>query len=114
VSVTTAGGTGALNNGYTYVGLTITSLNPNSLPRGVNNAAVIVNGTGFVTGAQVTFENGNGPSPTATVTAVTGTSISALVTTKSGGPPRSTAFDVRVTLPNGSSVVLPGGFTVTP
>jgi hypothetical protein len=114
VSVTTPGGTGTLANSYTYVGLSISSLSPNSLPRGTNNAPITVTGTGFVGGAQVTFENGNGPSPSATVTGVTGTSINTLVTTKSGGPSRESTFDVRVTLPNGSSVVLQGGFTVTP
>jgi hypothetical protein len=76
---------------------------------------VTITGTGFAPGATVTFENGNGPSPTVSnITIVNSTTITALVTVKNGGPPRDRVWDVRVTNPGGATAVLAGGFTVTP
>ena len=67
------------------------------------------------TGADVTFENGNGPTPTASnIIVVDSNTITAEVTAKSGGPPRNRMWDVRVTNPDGASDVLVDGFTVIP
>jgi len=76
---------------------------------------VTITGSGFVEGADVTFEDGAGPAPkTSEVSVVDGNTITATVTAKSGGPPRNRMWDVRVTNPDGSSGVLTDGFTVSP
>jgi subtilisin len=96
------------------VGVTITSIDPSTMKAGSKIDVTII-GSGFANGAEVTFENGNGPAPTASNVAVENTNtITATVTAKSGGPPRNRVWDVRVTNPDGSSGVLVDGFTVTP
>jgi len=62
-------------------------------------------------GIGVSFENGSGARPVASnVTVVDSTTITAMVTVKTGGGPRSDrVWDVRV-----GSDVLPNGFTVQP
>jgi hypothetical protein len=92
--------------------VTVTGINPNSMKSGTTVPGVVVTGTGFVSGAKVTFENGNGPAPSMTVTSVSSTQIQGSVTAKS--VPRNRVWDVRVTNPNGSTAVLAGGFTITP
>ncbi len=95
--------------------MTIDSIDPNTMQAGTS-VDVTITGAGFVDGASVTFENGSGPAPEASnvVVSADGTTITATVTAKSGGPPRDRVWDVRVTNPDGSSGVLAGGFTVTP
>ena len=96
------------------VGVVVTSISPTSMTAGPS-VVVTIAGSGFAAGARVTFENGSGQQPTATVTAVTSTTtISATVTAKSGGPRRPRIWDVRVTNPDGSTGVLAGAFTVNP
>jgi hypothetical protein len=75
-----------------------------------------VNGSGFASGATVTFENGTaGPPPeVAGVVVVDAGVITITVTTKTGGPKRDRLWDVRVSNPDGSSDVLEGGLTITP
>ena len=75
---------------------------------------VTILGSGFVSGASVTFENGCGPSPSAVNVSdpVSSTSITAEITAKSGGPKKDCTFDVRVTNPDTSTEVLPQSFTV--
>jgi hypothetical protein len=75
---------------------------------------VTVAGTGFVSGATVKLESGEGPVPTARVTSVSATAITVVLTFKDGGPTRSRYWDVRVTNPNGATSVLPRGFSVNP
>ena len=73
---------------------------------------VTITGTGFVTGATVTFVDGSGKAPRANVTSVVSdTTIEATVTAhrKAKG---GVVWDVRVANPDGSSAVLAGGFTV--
>lgn len=95
--------------------ITVTSIDPNELPNADATHEVIITGTGFVVGSEVTFENGIGPAPRASnVVAVDAHTITATVTTKSGGPPRNRYWDVRVTNPDGASGVLPGGLKITP
>jgi hypothetical protein len=93
--------------------LTVTSINPNSMRAGTT-VPVVVNGTDFVSGARVTFENGVGPVPTMAVTSVSSTQIQGSVTVKMGLQRRTRVWDVRVTNPDGSTAVLVRGFTVTP
>lgn len=94
--------------------VTVTSIDPNTMLAGTT-ISVTITGSGFVTGADVTFESGSGPAPTASnVFVVDANTITATVTAKSGGPPRNRVWDVRVTNPDGSPGVLPDGFTVAP
>jgi hypothetical protein len=117
--VTDSGGkTGSASIGITVgtpsEGVTVTSIVPNLMQAGISTS-VIINGSGFVDGVEVTFENGNGPAPTTSeVVGIDANTITATVTAKSGGPPRDRVWDVRVTNPDGSSGVLVDGFTVSP
>jgi PKD repeat protein len=94
-------------------GVNVESIDPNTMASG-DTINVTITGTGFANGASVTFENGSGPAPAASITAIDSTTISASVSSKSGGPRRDRVWDVRVTNPDGSAGVLPGGFIVTP
>jgi subtilisin len=94
--------------------LAVTSIDPSSMQAGTT-VDVTITGSGFVDGADVAFENGSGPAPEASnINVSDATTITAVVTAKSGGPPRNRVWDVRVTNPDGSSGVLVEGFTVTP
>ena len=95
--------------------LTVSSIEPTTMQAGTT-VGVTISGEGFVTGADVSFENGAGPAPTAydVIVSGDGTSITAQVNARSGGPPRNRVWDIRVTNPDGSSGILLGGFTVTP
>ena len=94
-------------------GVTVTGIDPNTMQAGTT-IDVNIAGSGFAAEADVTFENGQGPAPTAShIVVVDSNTITATVTAKSGGPPRNRVWDARVTNPDGSSGVLVGGFTVT-
>jgi hypothetical protein len=107
-------------NYYTFMtiaaptGITVVSISPDTVTNADATFPVSITGTGFAPGAEVTFENGNGPAPQATVTSVSATGITTTVTMKSGGPPRERKWDVRVTNPDSTSDVLEGSFTVIP
>ena len=89
-------------------------LNSSSVQAG-SSVEVTITGSGFVAGASVTFENGNGPAPTASdVFFFDANTLIGIVTVKSGGPPRNRLWDVRVTNTDGSTGVMVDGFTVTP
>jgi hypothetical protein len=92
--------------------LTITKIEPNSMKVGTS-VDVIITGSGFQSELKVAFENGAGPAPSASITEVSGSEIKATVTVRSGGPKTNRVWDVRVTNPDGQSVVLASGFTVT-
>lgn len=94
-------------------GVTVTAVEPGSVQAG-GSVAVTITGTGFVAGAAVTFESGNGPAPTAAnVVVVDANTITATFSAKGGGPRGARDWDVRVTNPDGSTGALAGGFTVT-
>jgi len=107
-------GVGTITNDDTPVGVTVSGISHTEIAKGTTLPVVLITGSGFVSGASVTFENGCGPSPSASVAFVSGdgTTITAEITAKSGGPPRPCTFDVRVTNENTSTNVLLGGFTV--
>lgn len=92
-------------------GVSVTSIVPNSMTAGTS-ISVTITGTGFADGANVTFENGSGPAPTASNVVVVDGTITATVTVKNGGRRGDRLWDVRVTNTDNSSDVLPGGFTV--
>ncbi|MHC4664424.1 MAG: Ig-like domain-containing protein [Planctomycetota bacterium] len=92
--------------------VTVDTITPNTMQAGTS-IAVTISGSGFVAGAEVTFENGSGPAPRASVTYVDATTIEATITAHRKAKP-GVLWDVRVTNPDGSSDVLVDGFTVTP
>ena len=95
--------------------LTVTAISPSPVVAG-STTSMTLNGTGFVSGATVSFENGTaGPQPVAAdVVVVEAGVITVTVTTKSGGPKRDRVWDVRVTNPDGSSADLAAGLVITP
>lgn len=94
----------------------VIGIDPSSVQADGSSEVVTISGDGFDPGANVTLENGSGPTPSVSDIFVNfdGTSIDATISAKSGGPPRPRVWDVRVTNPNGSTGVLAGGLTVTP
>ena len=85
---------------------------PNTMDGGTS-VIVSISGAGFVEGGNVTFENGQGPTPTASgITVVDASTITATVSVGGGGPKSCRVWDVRVTIPDGSTGVLDDGFRV--
>ncbi|MBN1248403.1 MAG: S8 family serine peptidase [Anaerolineae bacterium] len=90
--------------------LSVAAIDPSAVWAGTTSATIT--GEGFQPGAQVTFEGGKGPAPTASNVAVVDSTIITLdITAKA---PKMTIWDVRVTNPDGQAAVLPGGLTVFP
>jgi hypothetical protein len=90
--------------------LSVTGINPNSMSAG-QTISVTISGTGFVTGATVTFVNGSGTPPTASnVVVVNSTTITATV--KAPRTARTSTWGVQVTNPGGTSATLANSFTV--
>ena len=85
--------------------VTVDSIVPDSAARD-SSVFVMISGTGFEAGMEVTLENGKGPRPTVSDVTVSSTMITALITMKKGA--KAVSWDVRV-----GSGVLDGGFTVT-
>ncbi|MGD0696946.1 MAG: IPT/TIG domain-containing protein [Terriglobia bacterium] len=95
------GGSGSLSNGYAYnVAPTITSITP-IVGSIIGGTSVTIVGTGFQTGATVSFGGA-----AATIATVTTTQIT--LTTPAHAPG---TVNVTVTNPDGSSVTQTGGFT---
>ncbi len=87
-------------------------ITPNSMNAGATVAVQIL-GSGFASGASVTFEDGTGPTPTASIVVVVDAgTITAEVSVGNGGPRGARVWDVRVTNPNSSTDVLEDAFTV--
>ena len=109
------GGTGTLNNGFTVnTGPGLTSLSPSSRAQGQSNQSITFNGSNFG-GANGPFGGSVAFSGTGiTVNSVTRTSSNTLTVNISvSGGAAATARDVTVTNPDGGSVTLNNGFTVT-
>ena len=96
-------------------GVTIISISPDSESKGFSGL-ITITGSGFVSGASITLSNGSGPTPTVSgeVVSPDGTTITATISIKNGGPPGGSSWDVTVSNPNSSSDTKVGGFTVTP
>ena len=93
--------------------VSVSSISPDTVQPG-GSVDVTISGSGFVTGASVSLSGGKGPTPSVSnVVVVDGDTITATITTKTGGPPRDRSWDVTVTSPDGSSDTLVDGFTVT-
>ena len=91
--------------------LTVREIAPSQI--GPGSTAVTITGSGFVTGSRVFLEGGKGATPVASVTDVPDRStIKATITVARKGPKGSSRWGVRVTNPDSSTSVLPGGLTV--
>ena len=100
------------NNDDDAPGVGVDSIIPGSMTVGTS-ISVTITGSGFAPGADVTFENGPGPAPTASgVVVVEATTITATLSVSSGGPPGTRVWDVRVTNTDTSTGGLVGGFEV--
>jgi len=94
--------------------LTILDIEPNSAEADTIVVLTIA-GTGFVNGAVVTFEGGQGvASEVTTVQVLNNTTIRATVNVRADASFGTQTWDVRVTNPNGSTTVLMDAFTVIP
>jgi PKD repeat protein len=93
--------------------ISIDTIEPNSMVKG-QSVDVMINGTGFVSGASITLTNGSGPTPTVSNVVVleNGNTITAAITAKNGGPPRDSFWDVTVINPNGDSFIFSVPFTI--
>jgi hypothetical protein len=90
---------------------TITSISPTSAQVGAT-VNLTITGSGFASGATVSFEGGQGTAPQVTTTTVSNATTISITVTMSGNA--NEVWNVRVTNPNNSTAVLPGAFTVTP
>jgi PKD repeat protein len=91
--------------------LTVRAIDPSQIRPG--STAVTITGSGFVTDSKVFLEGGKGSTPIASVTGVPdGSTIKATIAVARKGPKGSSQWDVRVTNPDSSTSVLPGGLTV--
>lgn len=91
---------------------TIASISPNSAKVG-ETVGVTITGSGFVSGAGVTFEGGQGTVPQVTSANVTNaTTIQLTVNVTADATPGS--WTLRVTNPNSLTSALNGAFTVNP
>ncbi len=87
---------------------TITSISPASASRGAQ-IGVTISGSGFVSGMNVTFENGSGATPTVSNVVVQNPQVITAVVSVKKGSSVGTTWDLRV-----GSAVLQGAFTVLP
>jgi len=96
------------------VQVTIQSVTPNTA---VANTTVVltVTGSGFQTGAGVSFEGGQGlPQEVVAVQVVNPTTLMVTVNAKNDGALGQQVWDIRVTNPDNSSAILADAFTVVP
>jgi len=94
--------------------LTILDVEPNNAQAGTTEVLTIA-GTGFVNGALVTFEGGQGvASEVTSVQVLNHTTIRATVNLKADASFGTQTWDVRVTNPNGSTISLVDSFTIIP
>ncbi len=93
-------------------GISVDSITPDSMNVGTS-ISVTITGSGFVAGASLTLENGQGPALNVSNLSVTSsTQITATLTAGNGGPKGTRVWDVRVTNPDNSTDVLVTGFSV--
>lgn len=94
--------------------LTIESLSPNSAQAG-STATLTITGTGFQSGAIVSFEGGQGlPQQVLGVQVVDAATIIVTLNAQNDGSAGPQVWDVRVTNPDNSFFILENAFTVSP
>ena len=110
----TATASSTATNTATPAPLTILSILPN-LVQADTTLNVIITGTGFQSGALVTFEGGLGlPQDIITTQVLNSTTIIVTMTTRNDGSSGIQVWDVRVTNPDNVTAVLLDAFTVVP
>jgi hypothetical protein len=93
--------------------LNLLSLTPDTAPANTT-LNVTLTGTAFANGAAVSFEGGQGTAPQVTgLEVVNANTIVITVNTAVGVGATTQVWDVRVTNPDATFVVLPNAFTVT-
>jgi serine protease len=96
------------------VGISLTGIEPNDVYAG-GSTSVTISGSGFQSGATVLLEGSGGPTPQVSgVVVVDSATITATISTRSGGPPRDRYWDLRITNPDAGTAVLENGFIVHP
>ena len=105
-----------VNSGPPSETLTVTGISPNVVPQNYGTKPFIISGTGFASGASVSFANGAGGQAPHVVSVVwnSSTQLTATVEIQSGGPKRTRRWDVVVANPGGTSATGVGLLTVTP
>lgn len=95
--------------------LTVSVISPDTMSSG-SSVDITISGTGFQSGASISFSGGSGPAPEASsiVVSADGLIMTANVFAKAGGPPRERYWDMTVTNPDGTSVTLEQALTVLP
>ena len=98
------------------VTLAVTGISPNVVPQNYGTKPFVISGTGFASGARVSFANGTSGQVPRVVSVVwnSSTQLTATVEIRSGGPKKNRQWDVVVTNPGGSSATGVGLLTVTP
>jgi hypothetical protein len=98
------------------VTLAVTGISPNVVPQNYGTKPFVISGTGFASGATVSFANGTSGQVPRVVSVVwnSSTQLTATVEIRSGGPKKNRQWDVVVTNPGGSSATGVGLLTVTP
>ena len=92
-------------------GLLVEGLSPNTVSPGRHT--IRVDGQGFVLGAVLTFENGEGRAPRVmSMLWVDAHTLEASIEVSRKGPKRPRSFDARLTLPDGSSTTLPDALRI--
>ena len=92
-------------------GVSVGAVAPDTMTAGTT-VNVTITGSGFQSGASVTFENGSGVAPTATVTSVGPGGLTIVATVTAHKNAKAAVWDVRVTNPDASTGALIDGFTV--
>ncbi len=119
-TLTDTSGSGTLNNAFTVTAApTITGIAPTPIYEGTGANTVTITGTGFETGATVSFSNtANGTPLTDSVTSISSSGTSIVLSVTPTDPVNSAAastgsYAVTVTNPDGGSVTDAAAFTVT-
>lgn len=95
--------------------LSVTGLDPGVVTQNAGVVTFAIVGTGFASGASVSFVNGTGPAPRVlSATRNSATSMTVVVEIRAGGPKRDRSWDVRVANPDGSTATGAGLLTITP
>jgi hypothetical protein len=93
-------------------GLSLDEISPSQATRGRHT--LVVRGKGFQLGTRLAFTNGNGPAPKVrALTLIDETRMEADIEVSRKGPKRATAWDATVTLPDGTSALLPQALVTT-
>jgi V/A-type H+-transporting ATPase subunit K len=91
-------------------GVSVDSISPETI-KGPEAVEVQINGTGFVSGAEVVLEKGEGPAPRVHTVAVEGSQTIRATVVPARAP---TTWNVRVKNPDGSSAALVEGLAMKP